>query len=71
MLRSRLEGDSIKLPGGTKTLKKLFIDRKIPACERDRIPVIVDDSGVVAVMHIGPNQERLENPNCTIRIETL
>ena len=71
MLRSRLEGDSIKLPGGTKTLKKLFIDRKIPACERDRIPVIGDDSGVVAVMHIGPNQERLDNPNCTIRIETL
>lgn len=71
VLRSRLEGDTMKLPGGTKTLKKLFIDRKIPAHERDRIPVIVDSNGVVAVVNIGPNQERLENPNCTILIETL
>lgn len=71
ILRSREEGDTIKLPGGTKTLKKLFIDRKIPAHERDRIPVLADDKGVVAVMGIGPNLERLENPNSVIWIETL
>ena len=71
IVRSRLEGDTIKLPSGTKTLKKLFIDRKIPAHERDRIPVLADESGVVAVMGIGPSRERQENPNCVIRIETL
>ena len=71
ILRSRAEGDIIKLPGGTKTLKKLFIDRKIPAHQRDRIPVLADDRGVVAVMGIGPNLERQENPNCVITMEKL
>lgn len=71
ILRSRAEGDTIKLPGGTKTLKKLFIDRKIPAHERNRIPVLADDLGVVAVMGIGSNLERQEAPNCVITIEKL
>lgn len=71
ILRSRAEGDTIKLRGGTKTLKKLFIDRKIPAQERDRIPVLADARGVIAVMEIGANLDRLEEPNCVIRIEKL
>lgn len=71
ILRSRLEGDTIKLRGGTKTLKKLFIDRKIPAQERDRIPVLADARGVITVMEIGANLDRLENPNCVIKIEKL
>lgn len=71
ILRSRAEGDAIQLHGGTKTLKKLFIDRKIPAHQRDRIPVLADEVGVVAVMGIGPNLERMENPNCVITIEKL
>ena len=71
IVRSRLEGDTVKLPSGTKTIKKLFIDRKIPAHQRDRIPVLADEKGVVAVMGIGPSQDRLESPNCVIRIETL
>jgi len=71
ILRSRKEGDTIKLPGGTKTLKKLLIDRKIPAHRRDRIPVLADDAGVVAVMGIGVNGTRVDNPNCVIRFETM
>jgi len=71
VLRSRKEGDSIKLPGGTKSLKKLMIDKKIPASQRDRIPVLADDAGVVAVVGIGPNRDCLEAPNCAIRIETM
>ena len=71
ILRSRAEGDAMKLPGGAKTLKKLFIDRKIPAHQRTRIPVLADDRGVVAVMGIGPNLERQENPNCVITMENL
>lgn len=71
ILRGRAEGDTLKLHGGTKTLKKLFIDRKIPAWERERIPVLADAWGVVAVMDIGPNLERMENPNCVITIEKL
>jgi tRNA(Ile)-lysidine synthase len=70
-LRSRQEGDTVKLPGGTKTLKKLLIDRKIPAHERDRIPVLADEAGVVAVVGIGPNGERLQDANTTIYIEIM
>ncbi len=57
-LRSRQSGDAITLPGGTKSLKKLFIDRKIPANMRGRIPVICDSDGILAVGGIGVNQSR-------------
>ena len=63
VLRSRREGDTITLSGGTKTLKKLFIDKKIPAADRDRIPVIADDHGVVAVHGIGVDRNHKEAPN--------
>ena len=52
-VRSRLPGDAIKTPGGTKSLKKLFIDRKIPAIQRDLIPVLSDNNGVAAVLGFG------------------
>lgn len=71
ILRSRLEGDTIRLPGGTRTLKKLFIDKKIPARERNRIPVLADDAGVAAVFGIGPDCDRKENPNWEILFELL
>lgn len=59
VVRSRLSGDSIRLPGGSKSLKKLFIDRKIPAADRMLIPVVADDTGVLGVYGIGSNQDRL------------
>ncbi len=57
-IRSRLPGDSLRLSGGTKSVKKLFIDRKIPAGQRPCIPVLCDDSGVVAVCGIGADEKR-------------
>ena len=57
-VRPREAGDAITLPGGTKTLKKLFIDRKIPADQRLRIPVLCDERGVLTVYEIGANQVR-------------
>lgn len=59
VIRSRQAGDAMRLHGGTKELKKLFIDRKIPAAERCRIPVIADDAGILGVYGIGVNRERL------------
>lgn len=58
MLRSRLPGDEIRLSGGTKSLKKLYIDRKIPASQRPLVPVLSDAQGVLAVDGIGVNQNR-------------
>lgn len=58
VLRSRESGDTMRLPGGSKSLKKLFIDRKIPAEQRQRIPVIADEGGVLGVYGIGVNRDR-------------
>jgi tRNA(Ile)-lysidine synthase len=56
-----MAGDEMRLPGGTKSLKKLFIDRKIPASQRPMIPVLVDEQGVLAVAGIGPSTDRTVN----------
>ena len=58
ILRARCAGDEMKLSGGTKSLKKLFIDRKIPARDRDNIPVLADAAGVLGVYGIGVNLKR-------------
>ena len=58
LIRPRQPGDTIRLPGGTKSLKKLFIDRKIPASERNHIPILVDSLGILAVGGIGINLQR-------------
>ena len=71
ILRSRRPGDTITLPGGTKSLKKLFIERKIPAGQRNRIPVIADDAGVAAVVGIGPNRDRMEPPNWELWLKPI
>lgn len=58
-LRCRQSGDCITLPGGTKSLKKLFIDRKIPAYQRLQIPVLCDREGILGVYGIGADQTRI------------
>ena len=68
VLRGRLPGDTITLPGGTKSLKKLFIDRKIPAACRDSIPVVADDTGVLGVYGIGVNVQRTAQGSSGIQI---
>ena len=58
-LRPRQTGDTLRLPGGSRTLKRLMIDRKIPAWERDALPVLEDNGGVLAVPGLGAQQDRL------------
>ena len=58
VLRFRQSGDALRLAGGTKTLKKLMIDRKIPAALRQKMPVIADDGGILAVYQIGADVHR-------------
>ena len=58
VLRSRMAGDCMTLSGGTKSLKKLYIDRKIPASNRPMVPVLADDRGVLAVFGLGVSEER-------------
>ena len=67
-VRSRQSGDEMRLGGGTKRLKKLFADRKIPAHQRLRIPVLADEKGVLAVHGIGVNLDRQAQRFPAVRI---
>ena len=54
-VRPRCEGDKIELVGRgcTKTLKRLFTEKRIPAKKRGLVPVIADEKGVLAVFGVG------------------
>ena len=54
-----MSGDDIRLYGGRKSLKKLFIDAKIPAHLRQKIPVVADEQGVLGVYGFGPSRDRV------------
>ena len=69
VVRCRQEGDTLRLRGGTKSLKKVYIDRKIPAAERGWTPVIADEAGVLGVVGIGANLDRISVTSQAIRIE--
>ena len=54
IVRPRRVGDNISILGRgiSKSLKKLFIENKIPKRERELIPIIADDGGPLAVYGI-------------------
>jgi len=37
----------MRLPGGTKKVKKILLERRIPPSERHRVPLLVDAEGEV------------------------
>ena len=49
LLRTKKDGDSYKYAGVTHKLKKVFNDRNIPPVERQYIPVIADNEGILWV----------------------
>ncbi len=73
ILRARQSGDTIRLRAGSKSLKKLFIDRKIPAAQRAFVPVVCDDAGILGVYSVGANRDRTGNLQnaVTIRFEKI
>ena len=48
-LRNRRQGDKIKLLGGTKKVKDLFIGLKVPREERSFVPFVVNNDTVVSI----------------------
>lgn len=48
-LRNRRQGDKIRLLGGTKKIKELFIGLKIPRENRNFIPILTNGDDIVAV----------------------
>lgn len=73
VVRSRESGDRMRTASGHKTLKKLYIDRKIPADLRPLIPVLADDRGVAGVFGIGADGDHraLTLPAWQIRINKI
>lgn len=70
-VRTRKAGDRIRLTetGGSRTLKKLLIDRKIPRCKRDGLAVIADKTGVIAVQDIGMDCSRSPQGGARMQIK--
>lgn len=64
----RQPGDAIRLAGGRKPIKKIWIDRKIPAAQRMQIPVLRDDLGILAVYSLGADLDRLDEAEPTVEI---
>ncbi|MDR1590081.1 MAG: tRNA lysidine(34) synthetase TilS [Oscillospiraceae bacterium] len=66
--RPRGRGDTINILApngklsGTKTLKKLFIERRIPARARSAVPVIADEAGPLAVVGVGRGARCIPSP---------
>jgi len=54
-------GDRIRLASGTKKLKRLFADRRIPVSDRSRLPVLADGRGnVLWIDGLAVAESRLE-----------
>ena len=46
-IRTRENGDVFRFGGMTRKVKRLFCDRKIPQADRDTLPIVCDDEGIV------------------------
>ena len=63
LIRSRQAGDRVKLgPRPERTVKRLMIDKKIPAHRRGHIPVLALGEQTAAVGGFGPDKECLAAP---------
>lgn len=56
-IRPRKAGDSIRLKGGSKTVKKLLIDKKIPAQRREMVPILERNGKILAVWGIAESEK--------------
>ncbi|WP_339076330.1 tRNA lysidine(34) synthetase TilS [Clostridioides difficile] len=70
VIRSRRQGDKIKLAMGSKKVKDLFIDLKIQREERCKIPIITDSEGIICVgdYKISENYKIDENTKEVLKI---
>ena len=63
LIRPRREGDKLGLgKRPVKTVKKLMIDGKLPAGQRDRIPILDRDGQAAAAGGFGPDKHHLAEP---------
>jgi tRNA(Ile)-lysidine synthetase-like protein len=65
--RSRLDGDTVRHGKMTKKVKKLMSEAKIPTHQRDKIPLICDQDGIVATPGI-VTKDRASGNDVIIRL---
>ena len=70
-VRTRRAGDRLRLTenGGSRTLKKLMIDRRVPRVRRDGLVVVADRYGVIAVQDIGMDCTRRPQGGARLQIK--
>lgn len=70
VLRTRRAGDRLRLTakGGSKALKKILIDKKIPAARRDMLAVLADKNGPIAVQSVGMDVRCRPQGGCVYEI---
>lgn len=64
-VRNRRTGDRIFINGMNKSIKKLFIEKKIPKEYREIIPIFCDDEGIIYVPFVGLSDRVHTNNNDT------
>lgn len=70
-IRSRKEGDRIRIRGlGTKKIKDLFIDHKVPQEERDSVPVLECEGRLIGVFCSTYGKDNRVAEDCRVTNET-
>ncbi len=70
--RNRRVGDKITINGINKSLKKMFIDKKVRKEYRDIIPIIFDEEGIIYVPFIGiADRVKCNNDSNTVYLTTI
>ncbi len=75
VIRRRLPGDFLEVNGGTKLLRRWFIDEKVPAGVRADVPLLADGSHVMWIVggrmsdryKVGPDTRRILEARLTER----
>ena len=67
-VRTRNDGDKYRFGGMTHKVKRLFSDKKIPQSERERIPIICDDDGILYIPGFQPREGGSRHPENTLSL---
>ena len=70
-VRARRTGDTLRLPGGARSVKRLMIDRRIPAHARSACPVVLCGTQVAAVLGLAVDSAFLPLPGAAVLELTL
>jgi len=68
VLRNRINGDKIKINNGTKKVKDLLIDEKIPVEDRDNLLMISKDDEIINIFGVKKSSTLLNTKNNNILI---